>query len=403
MSRKAAEDRRNAHDFDPTAPETFTSAHELYKEMRSKCPLAHSNEWGGFWMLSRYEDVVRVLKDYHTYTTSVQNVVPKVAFTGRRPPLHFDPPEHGVYRRVINKFFTKDKMARIEPKVHRDVIELMEPMVRRGQAEIAADYAHKIPAYVFAEFFNLPREQSLTIKEISTTYVRAIMTFEDQERVKQLSYRLYDIARSVIAERQKAPLDPENDLTSALLVTTHEGRPLPYDMIVGCVRAMLVAGMIAPAVLIPSIFVHLAMHKDIQAMLRSDLSQIPAAVEEYLRLLTPYRGMSRTAKHDVVIHGQLIKKDEPIALNYASANRDETVFPDGDKFILNRPNIDKHIVFGEGPHKCPGAPLVRIMLRLTLEEALKRTSDISLNGEITMTRWAEWGVLSAPIKFTAAA
>ncbi|WP_276352172.1 cytochrome P450 [Cohnella caldifontis] len=398
MSNPGVIDKRSDDDFVPRAPETFTSAHELYKEMRARCPLAHSNEWGGFWVLSRYEDVVGVLKDYHTYTTSVQNVVPKVAFTGRRPPLHLDPPEHSVYRRLINRFFTKEKMARIEPLVQRDTEELAKALIGGHTVEIAADYSHKIPAHVFAHFFNLPVELSAKIKEISTAYVKAIMEFDDQEKVKRLSLGLYDIAREVIAERRRKPMSPDDDLTSALLAETYEGQPLPDDMILGCVRALLVAGMIAPSVLIASIFVHMTEHPDIQEQLRSDLSLIPAAVEEYLRLLTPYRGMSRTAKHDVVIHGQLIRKDEPIALNYASANRDDSVFPDGDRFILNRPNIDRHIVFGEGPHKCPAGPLARMMVRYSIEEALKRTTRIERAGEIKMTVWAEWGVLSAPMK-----
>ncbi|ARK29933.1 cytochrome P450 [Halalkalibacter krulwichiae] len=393
-------DKRGDHDFDPKAPESFTSAHDLYKEMRSKCPVAHSNEWGGFWALSKYEDVVGVLKDYETYTTSVQNVVPKVAFTGRRPPLHFDPPEHTVYRRLINQFFTKKKMLKLEPIIQRDTEELVKALMEKDEVEIAADYSHQLPSLVFAQFFNLPKSLSKKIKEVSTAYVKAIMEFDNQEKVKGLSLQLYDIARTVIDSRKENPMDPEEDFTSALLNTKQEGEYLTDDMVLGCVRAMLVAGMIAPSVLIASIFVHLAKHKDIQEQLRNDLSLIPAATEEYLRLLTPYRGMARTAKQDVVIGGQLIKKDEPIALNYASANRDDEVFPDGDTFILNRPNINKHIVFGEGPHKCPASPLARMMVRFAIEEALKRTKDIDLIGEIKMTVWAEWGVLEAPMKLT---
>lgn len=395
-------DKTGDNDFDPKAPESFTSAHELYKEMRSICPVAHSNEWGGFWALSRYEDVVGVLKDYHTYTTSVQNVVPKVAFTGRRPPLHFDPPEHTVYRRLINQFFTKRKMLKLEPIIQRETEELVKRLIKKEKVEIAADYSHQLPSIVFAEFFNLPRSLSKKIKEVSTAYVKAIMEFDNQEKVKVLSLQLYDIARTVIQSRKENPMNPEEDFTSALLETKYEGEYLKDDMVLGCVRAMLVAGMIAPSVLIASIFVHLAKHKNIQVQLRNDLGLIPAATEEYLRLLTPYRGMARTAKKDVVIGGQLIKKDEPIALNYASANRDDDVFPEGDKFILNRPNIDQHIVFGEGPHKCPAAPLARMMVRFAIEEALKKTKDIELIGEIKMTVWAEWGVLSAPMKLTPA-
>lgn len=402
MPDRSSTNGRMTHDFDPLRPETFTSAHEEYKELRARCPVAHSQTWGGFWALFRYDDVIGVLKDPHTYTTSVQNVVPKFAFTGRRPPLHLDPPEHTAYRQVINRFFTKDKMRRMEPFVREATVELLQPLIDRGEGDIALEFAHKLPAYVFADFFNLPREKSMLIREISAAYVRAIQDVND-EVVKSLSMRLYDIAREIIAERKAKPMDPSEDMTSAFLVATYNGEPLPDDMVLGTIRQLIVTGMIAPSVFIGTMFVHLSEHPEIQDMLRSHPDLLPAAVEEYLRLFTPYRGMARTARRDVVIRGKLIRKDEPIALVYASANRDEAVFPDGDKFILNRPNIHQHIAFGLGPHQCPGAPLARMMMRTILEEALSRTQHIELAGPVQMTRWAEWGTLSVPLRFHALA
>jgi len=388
-------------DFDPLAPETFTSAHAVHKQMRAQCPVAHSAEWNGFWALYKYKDVLDTLNNAANFTTSVQNVVPKFAFTGRRPPLHFDPPEHTSYRRVINRFFSTQKMEQIEPAVRRDVVHVMQPLIDQGRADIAVDYAQKFPAFVFAEFFNLPRELSLLIKEVSAAYVAAIQIVDD-ENVKRLSMRLYEIAKEIIDMRAADPMDPADDLTSALMVATHEGEPLPPDMILGCVRQLVVTGMVAPSVFIGNMFVHLAGEKALQAQLRADPGLIGPAVEEYLRLYTPYRGMARTSRTDIVLGGREIKANEPIALVYASANRDEDVFPNGDDFILNRPNIKDHIGFGGGPHLCPGAPLARMMFKITLEEALARTSDWDLDGEIKMARWAEWGTNSVPIRFTPA-
>ena len=391
----------STQDFDPRAAETFSSAHELYAEMRQRCPVAHSEAWNGFWALLRYADVVEVLSDYRRYTTSVQNVVPKLAFTGRRPPLHLDPPEHTSYRRVINEFFTSDKVAALAPAVRRDTVALLQPLIDAGRCDISADFAHKIPAYVFAEFFNLPVSMATTIKEVSTTYVGAIRDAND-ELVRDYSKRLYDIARDIIAQRQAAPMDPRQDLTSALLEARHEGQLLPAEMVLGTVRQLIVTGMIAPSVFIGNIFVHLSEHPQLQEQLRRDPSLIPAALEEYLRLFTPYRGMSRTAREDVEFGGRLIRKDEPIALVYASANRDEAVFKDGDQFILNRPNIKEHIAFGKGPHQCPGAPLARTMLQIMMEEVLARTKHISVDGAIEMTRWPEWGTNSVPVRLVPA-
>jgi cytochrome P450 len=393
-------DRRAAHDFDPRAEEDFSSAHAIYADLRQRCPVARSQQWGGFWALTRHADVSALLSDPR-YTTSVQNVVPKFAFTGRRPPLHLDPPEHTDYREVINRFFSKPKMARLEPLIRRDTVALLQPLIDSGETDIALDFAHRIPAYVFAEFFNLPRELAMTIREVTKIYVAAIMDVDD-EVVKQYSLRLYDIARSVIAQREAEPMDPAEDLTTALLAARPNGQPLPPEMVLGCVRQLLVTGMVAPAVFIGTMFAHLAGDPALHQQLRADPSLIPAALEEYLRLFTPYRGMSRTAKEDVVLHGQTIRTGEPIALIYASANRDESVFPDGDRFILNRPNINKHIAFGRGIHQCAGIPLARLMLGIALEEFVMRAEHCELAGPVKMARWAEWGTTSVPLRVRAA-
>ncbi|MBU9721700.1 MULTISPECIES: cytochrome P450 [Bacillaceae] len=401
MGTKPFDDPRLTNDFVADKPETFYTAHEEFKELRGKCPVAHSHSYNGFWSVLKYDDVVNTVKNHELFTTSVQNTVPKFAFTGRRPPLHFDPPEHTAYRRVINQFFSKEKMDAMEAGIRRDAISLLDPLIASGEGDFADEYAFKFPPFVFADFFNVPKELSLQIKDVSARYVREIQ-FMNHPEVKRLSLKLYDIARDIIQERKERPMDVKEDLTSALLVTEYEGEPLPDEYVLGCVRQLLVTGMVAPSVMLSSIFAYMAMHKDIQQQLRQSPTLIPAGVEEFLRLLVPYRGMARTPKKDVVIRGRLIKKDEPIAVAYASANRDEDVFPEGDKFILNRPNIDQHIGFGEGPHKCPGSPLARRLLRITLEEALKRTKDFELNGEIKMTPGAEWGALTVPLKYTPA-
>ncbi len=385
-------------DFDPQAAETFTSAHEIYKNMRGKCPVAHSTDWNGFWALFKYEDVQEVLNQTDTYITSVQNVVPKIAFTGRRPPLHLDPPDHTPYRRTINRFFTDAKINALEKPVRDIVNNLLKPILEKGECNFCTDFTNKLPGFVFSEFFNLSPELGLQIREATYGFTVAVQN-GDGEGMKASSLYLYEIARDIIKSRKEHPLNVKDDLTAALLKTKHEGKFLPDEMILGTIRQMIVVGMVAPSVFIGCIMVHLAENKDVQHLLRHNKALIPAAVEEYLRLFTPYKGFARTANKDVEIGGRLIKKDEPIALVYSSVNRDESVFPDGDTFILNRPNIHQHLAFGAGPHYCAGAPLARLMLRIVLEEVLEKTSDIEQFGEIQMTRWPEWGILSVNLKF----
>lgn len=398
----AGESRRDDHDFDPVRPgETFTSAHQEFRDLRGRSPIARSQEYGGFWALLGYDEVLQVITDIEHFTTSKQNAIPKFAFTGVRPPLHLDPPEHMAYRRVINHFFTPPKMRDLAPSVRRIAVELLDPLIDAGWADVCKQYAHKFPAHVFAEFFNLSVDVSTEIKEVSGTYVDAIQVL-DHDVVKRLSGRLYEIAQQIIDERRRGSYDPEDDLTAALLAAEYDGGPLPDAMVLGCVRQLIVTGMVAPSVFTGNMFVHLSRDPELQDRLREDPALIPAAVEEFLRLYSPYRGMARTAREDIVLGGQLIRKDDPLALVYTSANRDERVFPDGERFVLGRPNITQHISFGRGTHSCPGAPLARMMMNVTLEETLARSSSFRLAGSPEMSIWAEWGTRSVPIDFVRA-
>jgi cytochrome P450 len=194
-------------------------------------------------------------------------------------------------------------------------------------------------------------------------------------------------------------MSPTEDAASALLAARVDGEPLPDEMIVGTIRQVLVVGIIAPTVVIGSIAVHLSRDRALQDRLRKEPQSIPAAIEEFLRLYTPYRGFARTATRDVCIRGREIPAGEPIALVYASANRDEEVFPNAEEFQLDRPNMKDSVAFGRGPHMCLGASLARLELVIALEELLARTRGFHVSGDIVPTRFPEIGALRVPLTF----
>jgi cytochrome P450 len=331
----------------------------------------------------------------------VQNVVPKVAFTGRRPPLHLDPPEHTPYRAALNPLFNVARMAAMEEPTRRIVVDLLEPLLARGEGDICAEFSSHLPIQLFAHWMNMADDQARVLSEVGRIYNIAVQSNID-DVVKATSLQLYDMAKAVVDARRAQPLDPAIDATSALLATRYKGEPLPEVMIIGTIRQVLVVGIIAPTVMIGSIAVHLSRDQALQTRLRAEPALIPAAVEEFLRLYTPYRGFARTAVDDVEIGGRAIAAGEPIALVYASANRDEAKFKDADQFVLDRPNIGEHLAFGRGAHNCPGAPMARLQLRIALEELLARTERFDLSGAIRPTRFPEIGALSAPLTFVKA-
>ena len=387
-------------DFDPLAPETFDSPYPIYADLRRRCPVAHADAWNGFWALTRYEDVRNAASDYRTYTTTVQNVIPKVAFTGRRPPLHLDPPEHTVYRKALNPLLFPENVARLEPSIRAIAREILGPLVLAGRGDICKDYSSALTIRVFAAWMSLDGADAHALSDIGRAYNIAVQSAQDAI-VRDSSLELYKMARDLIQHRRAAPRDPAVDPISALVAARDHGQPLNEELLIGTVRQVLVVGIIAPTIVIGSIAVHLARDSALQSTLREQPARWPAALEEFLRLYTPYRGFARTPTRDVDVGGRRIDTGEPVALMYASANRDENVFAEPDKFIWDRPNISEHLAFGRGPHNCVGAALARLELRVALEELLASTKHFELDGAVVPTRMPEIGALSVPVRLTA--
>lgn len=386
------------NDFDPTQPETLETPYELYRDLRARCPVAHTDQLGGFWALTRHADVAAAAADYETYTTTIQNVVPKVAASGRRPPLHLDPPDHTPYRRAITPLLTGKRVDNLRPFMEQMCNQLLDPMMAKGGGDICGEYASILPIRVFAEWMNLPLEQAGWLAEVAHKYARAVEMY-DMEATRDSSVLLYDLARNLLNDRKENPRDPLADATSALLAVRVDGEPLPDEMIVGTIRQVLVVGIIAPQIVFGSLIVHLANDQALQDRLRHEPALMAPAIEEFLRLYTPYRGFARTATRDVTLHGVTIPKGDPIAMVYASANRDNAVFENAETFQLDRPNMKDSLAFGRGPHVCPGAGLARLQLSVALETLLARTRNFAVNGEIVTARMPEIGPLVVPLAF----
>jgi cytochrome P450 len=387
------------NEYDPSQPETFDSVHQTFADLRARCPVAHSSEFDGFWAVTRYQDVVDILKNPETFITSVRNVVPGSATTGRRPPLHLNPPEHTPYRRAIDRALSASRVASMETATRRIAADLATSLVARGEADFVEHFSSPLPALVFGEWMGLSKEQTQILWNTARSYVKAWEAF-DKQSVAQAGAELARMAVEVIAQRRAKPLDPNVDPTSSLLAARDaNGHSFPDELLAGCVRQVLVVGLVAPPIFLGSIAVHLSRDVALQDQLRNDLSLSGAALEEFLRLYTPYRGFARTTRREVEVAGRKIKPNEAIALVYASANRDETIFPEPDKFVLGRPNISQHIAFGRGPHMCAGTALARQQLRIALEELLKKTRHFELCGEIRMSGMPEVGPISVPLRF----
>lgn len=388
-------------DFDARAPETFDSPHAMYRELRERAPLARSSEYGGFWAMTRFDDVEAAAKNSDLFISSVRAVVPSDPRGIRRPPLNFDAPAHSPFRRALDRTLHHSRLERIEPKLREHAAREITPFIEAGESDICQTFGTIYPAFTAAEWLNLDHDAVYRLADVASEWVNAWRR-QDAELVTERSNEMYDMARALVADRKENPRSVDSDPASSLLSETYEGEPLSEELVVGALRQSLVVGMVAPPILLGGICVHLARDPQLQQQLRDDPSLIPAAVEEFVRLYTPYRGFARTVSEPVEMHGRTIEPGTPVTLVYSSANRDERVFPDPDTFILDRPNIMRHLGFGRGRHRCVGMSLARLSLRVALEVLLARTSSIELAGEIETTRMPEVGAQGVPLRVTPA-
>lgn len=382
-------------DFRVPEVEDFDSPHALFAELRDHCPVAWSPDLGGFWAVTKHADICRVLTEWQTFTTTVQNVVPPVATTQRRPPLHLDPPGNIPYRNAILRFLTPKRIEAWKPVIAQMVAQYLKPYIARG-GDICSDFSFILPITLLAEFFRLSPQDAEDIRRIGAEFNMALQR-QDLETLRERSDALYAIAAGLIADRQANPQDPDLDPVSNLLAVRADGEALPADKILGALRQFLLVGIIAPTTFIGSMAVHLACHPEHHAQLSADPSLVPVALEELLRLYTPYRGFARTARHDVDLGGRQIREGDALAVVFTSGNRDASVFPDPDSYRLDRAAPDL-VTFGRGPHMCPGAPLARVLLEEVLRQIVTRTRRLHLAGAVEMTRWPEYGPLAVPLR-----
>ena len=386
-------------DFDIRPDETPEQSHATYRDLRARCPVAHTEALGGFWALTRHADVARVAASHAEFTTTVQNVVPRVAFTGRRPPLHLDPPEQTPYRAALNPLLSAERVAALEPVVQGIVRDELAPLLRRGHGDLCGEFSARFPVRVFSHWMNLDDDLRDQLMSAGPAFIRAVQS-ANADAMKDTSLDLYEMARELIRRRRARPLDADSDPVTALL-QVREPAPLPDDMVIGTVRQVLVVGIVAPMVMVGSVGQHLADDPLLHQALRERPQDLADATEEFLRLYTPYRGFARTPVADTQVAGCPIGRGEAVALTYASANRDEAVFPDPDRFVLRRPNIGDHLAFGRGPHYCAGAHLGRLQLRVALEALVTSTTRIEVTGTPRYCPYPEIGPYQLPVRLDA--
>jgi cholest-4-en-3-one 26-monooxygenase len=368
--------------------------HEVFKEMRSRCPIHWTEsfeefpEEEGFWSVTIADDIHTVSRDWKTYSSERGGVL---AAAGGFPLelatamfIGMDPPKHDRLKALFQRGFTPKRIADHEDRVRAIVTKVLDRLEGRETCDLVLDVGQPAVSRVIGSFMGLEESEDA----VWANLVNATLGAGDPDlnpdgplgAVEKEIPEVFARASKLIAARRENPTD---DLTSVLVHADVDGEKLEEHEIVMGFFLLMAAGNDSTKATFCSAMRALMEHPEEKQKLIDDPSLIPSAVEESLRMFPAFAHFRRTATCDTELHGQKIREGEKVVMWYVSSNRDETRYEDPDRFDVTR--NPEHQAFGPGGrHFCLGAPLARLELNVLLEEVLKRYPHISIDGPPAM-------------------
>jgi cytochrome P450 len=338
-----------------------------YREMHARCPVGHSDRYGGFTFVAKLEDIFAAEQSPDVFAVAPSMLLPAFGTDEPMIPIDIDPPAHAIYRRILLPLFTPRKLDELTPGIRQTANDLAAAVAAKGVADASREFARPVVTIVFSRLCGFPERDwpkfDGWVDDIIYERTR------DPERAYAAGDAVHAYFDDLLTERRGGP--PENDLIGVLLdARIEDGRPLTQSELVSYCYMLFVAGLDTTAWAIRAGLWYLARTPDAQATLRARPELMPAAAEEFLRTLAPVQAMARTCLRDTVVRGREIKAGERVVLVFGAGNRDPDAFDDPDSIRLDRTK-NRHLAFGGGIHRCLGSNLGRRELVIALEEFLR--------------------------------
>ena len=381
-----------ATDFDHTEEAYAAEAPEIWDDLRERCPVAHSDRFGGTWLPTRHEDVSTVAHDTEHFSSRgviVSDFRPLApAPIGFAPPITSDPPFHAEARRILLPAFSPKAVAPLEDLTRQFCAELIDDVLLKAGGEsgdaqgaeldLATEYTQHIPVRVIAHMLGVPKEDGDRFR----VFIHRILEKPGQSGPIDEEETFVYYLQGIVAEHID---NPQDDLVTYLLGQEIGGQPLTSEHVEGTLALALIAGIDTTWSAIGASLWHLAQNPQDRQRLLDEPELMTFAVEEFLRFYAPVT-MARMAAEDTELGGCPVKKDDWVLLPFPAANRDPDAFEDADQFIIDR-RKNRHAAFGLGIHRCLGSNLARMELRVAIEEWLKRVPDFELSDPAGV-RWS---------------
>jgi cytochrome P450 len=381
-------------EYSPFSPDVHADPYPVYGWLRHHAPLYH-HERLGFWAVSRYDDVVSVLRDWKTFSSAAGVDIDNTGSEfGRGNFLEEDPPLHDVLRAVVRTdFVPKNLRGALEPFVRAEVERIVHDLKSRPAVDFARELAWELPIVVVSQLMGFPREDRERLRRWEESFALRIPTLECLPPFATEAGRaLRSYFADLVQERRRRPQD---DLLTRIVTAEVDGAPIGQKAH-GMIFILFVAAIETTASLVTQSLRLLASHPDQRDWLRATPSAIPQAVEEVLRYEAPVQNTKRTTLCDTELLGEPIPQGSTVLLLTGSANRDGSRFEQPDVFDVQR-EPKRHMAFGEGIHHCIGAPLARLEGEVVIETVLAEMPDYRLVGHpIRLPNHIVRGYLSLP-------
>lgn len=366
-----------AIDLTDMRPFVAGTQHDLFRELRDHDPLHWNNESDGgrgFWSLTRYTDVRDGATDHERLSSAEGTQLAERRVEGKLHSLHnMDEPEHGKLRRIAIPYLRAVKIKRWQESIAESVTTLLDEAEAAGELEFVHAVSANLPIRVLARVLGVPAEDCARLAELSNVAhiqdPEYVTTDGEREAARE---QLFDYFRDLSAKRRA---DPQDDLVSVLVQGQVDGEPLSWEQLAAYYIVLMAAGNETTRHLISGAVDAFHRFPEEWQRLRANRSLLPSAVEEMFRWVSPVAFMRRTALAPIDWHGRTIEPGQKVVLWFGSANRDERVFSDPDRFVVDRTPND-HLTFGWGVHFCMGAHLARAEVVALFGQMLDRGLDV---------------------------
>lgn len=358
-----------SENFDHNRADFKKNPYEIYRTLRNRCPVAHTDAHGGFWIPTTYETVAGIALDDDNFS-SRQATIPQY-YEPNLPPVTYDPPESTEYRMMMMPLMSQSAVKRHEPFLQNLARETMNGFIEKGEADLVQDFVRRIAYGNAMKITGLPAEKA---DEIMNIVVGGVLGTLSPEAYMEGTVFVHAEIRAAMERQKKEPVP--GALISHLLhdVTIMGGRKPTEEEIDGAVMLTLGGSSDTTVATTGTTLYYLGEHPETRQRLIDEPGLWATALEEFLRYVSPTQALARVVAKDCMIGDTAVKKGDQVLLPWAAANWDGNKFPNPDQLILDRtPN--RHLAFGTGSHICLGAHMARVMVRAMLREVLNRMPD----------------------------